>query len=98
VTVGRNLQFTTELPQPLSHSQESDPDGRAFLAKRELVVGYAAALVNHLKMNMIGLRPQTNRCGGTSGMTVNIGKTFLDNAENRGLQLCRKPVKVCWQI
>src|SRR5215469_6859938 len=93
-----NLQLAAELPHAFAHTKKTDSEGRGFLASSKCLSGYAASMVDDVQMDLAVLNIETHDCCGTSRMTVNIGKAFLNHAKYCDLEFDREAPQCCRQI
>ena len=91
---GVDFQGPTELPQSLSHSADAHSRRSIRGDFVKLLGSHARTVILHLQAKLAAGVQQADLCRLTSGMTMNVSKTFLNRSKDRRLYLGLNPSEV----
>src|SRR6478609_763091 len=95
--IGQNLQRPAESIYAFPHAQDANtrPRGSAFHLRVE---GESLPFIADIHQDLVIVAYDADGASFTFGMTVNVGKGFLHEAEDSGLQQLRKPAQLAGYI
>src|SRR5262249_39229440 len=97
-TVRGNFQSSAELHNSFAHASHADA-GRACLGYLGQFLGrYAFSPIADVDSDVIAGPDEAKAGHGTSRVAKNIGQAFLDDAEDGGFEILRKPAEVFGQV
>src|SRR5207253_10579480 len=93
-----NLHLASKLLNPLSHASNSNSDNPHRLICVDYSTWHAAPFVLHFQNQLLRVLAYGDCRCRTSGMSVNVGETFLDDSKQRRFHLLREAAELVGKL